>query len=490
MNHLQIRPRATDACALVDVVAYSTIAFLYERDTSRSIERVLARLGQGLEVDHMVLAPLDLLQPARAWAAGAARDWLEARHALPLATEWMRQLAQGSVVSLNAHRLAEPDQMKRWGAASLCMAPVFVSGGWWGVLAAVDSHRSRNWTRTHRKVLLAVAGALSAALQSDLATSRLTETQRSARSYRSRLDELILASQDAILVVEADGFVSRCNEQVHLLFGSRLTRRPGNNYRDYFPFLLRPMITDMVAEARAGRATHARAVDVASGTGNRNLLLSVFPLGGQPGTVAVVARDQTETVRFRDKLERSLEATIEALACAVEARDPYTAGHQRRTASLARRIAIAMGLPDEEVRGVHTAAIIHDIGKIRVPAEILTCPRRLDPAEMALIRLHPQAGHDIVKTIDFPWPVGEMILQHHEKMDGTGYPQGLVRDQIHPGARIIGVADVVEAITNHRPYRAALGLDEAKAQLLVGRGTAFDPEVVDACLGVLDQGGC
>lgn len=491
-------PRDVDSGSLIDVVAYATIAFLYEREPGRSVDRVLARLGQCLDVDHVVLVPLDPAQEARSWSAGPPGDWEAARKALADAEEWMRQLGQGSVVPVTSARARQtpPGALKAWGAASLCLAPLFVNSAWWGVLVIVDGKRPRHWSRAHGKALLAIAATLGAGLQADFDNNRLSESRanlisarRSAQTYRSRLDELILASQDAILVIEADGFVSRCNESAHRLFGSRLSRRPGNSFQDYFPLSIRQTVATMVGEARSGCATHARAVDVASGTGCRNLLLSTFPLGDARGTVAVVARDQTETVLYRDKLEHSLAAAIEALASAVEARDPYTAGHQRRAAALARRIAMAMGLPEEEARGVYTAAIIHDIGKIRVPAEILTCPRRLEPAEMDLIRLHPQAGHDIVSSIDFPWPVAKVILQHHEKVDGSGYPNGLKGEAIHLGARILGVADVVEAITNHRPYRAALGLEAARVHLQAGRGTAFDPAVVDACLDVVATGG-
>ncbi|HSV29622.1 MAG TPA: HD domain-containing phosphohydrolase, partial [Candidatus Omnitrophota bacterium] len=317
--------------------------------------------------------------------------------------------------------------------------------------------------------------------------ANLLNAQRRADTYRKRLDELVLASHDAILIIEPDGFVSRWNKPANELFGFGSAHRPGRVFSDFLPFAMRDQVTRMVSEARFGHASHAQAFDVAVGLGCRNLLVSAFPLGDPPGTVAVVAQDQTETVLFREQLAKSMEATIEALASAMEARDPYTAGHQRRTAELARRIALKMGLPEDEARGVYTAAVIHDIGKICVPAEILTCPRRLNDAELALIRMHSQAGHDIVRSVRFPWPVAVMILQHHERMDGSGYPNGITGSQIHVGARIIGVADAVEAITNHRPYRAALGLDVARQELVKGKFGPFAPDAVDACLAVLEE---
>ncbi|MGE5548755.1 MAG: HD domain-containing phosphohydrolase [Solirubrobacterales bacterium] len=480
--------------SLIDVLAYTTIAFLYDRDLNRSIDRVLARLGQGLEVQRTVLAPLAPHLREHSWAADRREHTFgDARGQLPQATEWVRQLSQGSVVAVDQGRTArECAHMERWRASSLIMAPVFLNGAWWGVLVAAEDSRRRMWSRTHRKLMLAIAGTLSAALHSDAESLRLRESranlaqaQKRADAYRNRLDELILASQDAIMLIEPDGFVSRWNAAADELLTVAAARRPGRDYRDFFPFAIKKTICTMVEEARAGLASHAQAFTVPVNGTVRNLLVSTFPLGDPPGAVTVMARDQTDMISFRDKLENSLSAAIEALASAMEARDPYTAGHQRRTAELAQAVAVEMGLSENDVRGVYTAAVIHDIGKICVPAEILTCPRRLSEAEFALIKAHPQAGHDIVKSIDFPWPVAEMILQHHEKLDGTGYPFGLAGGAIRMGARILSAADAVEAMSSHRPYRPALGLDYARAQLAEGAGKAFDPQVVKACLNVL-----
>ena len=182
------------------------------------------------------------------------------------------------------------------------------------------------------------------------------------------------------------------------------------------------------------------------------------------------------------KLRRSLEATVEAIAATLETRDPYTAGHQRRVAELATAIAREMGLDASRVEGIHFGALIHDLGKIQVPAEILAKPTRLSKVEFELIKTHPQAGYEIVKGIDFPWPVADMVHQHHERLDGSGYPQGLKGDAIVLEARILAVADVVEAMASHRPYRPARRLDEALKEVEAKRGAWFDPAVVDACL--------
>jgi len=175
------------------------------------------------------------------------------------------------------------------------------------------------------------------------------------------------------------------------------------------------------------------------------------------------------------------------MSLTVEERDPYTAGHQRRTTDLAVAIAKEMGLSKHQIKGIQMAGFIHDIGKISIPAEILSKPGRLNEAEILLIRRHPQVGYDILKKIDFPWPVDLIVLQHHEKMDGSGYPQGLSGKEALVEARILCVADVVETIASHRPYRPGLGLDKALEDITKNRGILFDPHVVDACLALFQN---
>jgi len=189
------------------------------------------------------------------------------------------------------------------------------------------------------------------------------------------------------------------------------------------------------------------------------------------------------------RLNRAMMNTIEAVSIALEKRDPYTAGHQNRVATLSMAIAREMGYSEERIEGIRLGSMVHDIGKISVPAEILNRPGRLSNDEFGIIRAHPEAGYDILKGVDFPWPIAQMIIQHHERIDGSGYPYGLKGDEIEPEARILAVADVVEAITSHRPYRPSLGLDIALEEIEHGRGTAYDPTVVDACLTLFREKG-
>ena len=187
------------------------------------------------------------------------------------------------------------------------------------------------------------------------------------------------------------------------------------------------------------------------------------------------------------KQKEALEKVVVGFTRLVEARDPYTAGHQKRVAELSCALARHLGLPPERVHHVRLAALTHDIGKIYVPAEFLNRPGTLSRIEFGVIRLHPQVGYEILQPLDLDGPVSEFVLQHHERLDGSGYPQGLRGEQIHLEAKLLAVADVVEAMSSHRPYRPALGLERALAEVEKGRTTVFAPEVVDACLDLFRE---
>ena len=186
--------------------------------------------------------------------------------------------------------------------------------------------------------------------------------------------------------------------------------------------------------------------------------------------------------------KESEERMRKALGATVETRDPYTAGHQRRVADMARSIATEMNLSTDQIDGIRMAAIIHDLGKISVPAEILSKPTKLTALEFSLIKAHAQTGYDILKDIDFPWPVARIVLEHHERMDGSGYPNGLTGDNLLE-SRILSVADVVEAMASHRPYRTGLGIDAALEEIEKNRGTLYDHAVADACLRLFREKG-
>jgi len=224
---------------------------------------------------------------------------------------------------------------------------------------------------------------------------------------------------------------------------------------------------------------------------------TVIPLRDENDTIIAVfgvAHDITERKQTEkelqqsyDRLRETLIATVNALASTIEMRDPYTAGHQRRVTLLACAIAEEMGLTNDQFDGLRMAGLIHDLGKINVPTEILSKPGPINDIEFCIIRFHPQICHDILKTIELPWPVATIVLQHHERLDGSGYPQGLKGDEIMLEARILAVADVVEAMASHRPYRPALGVNQALAEITKQRGILYDPEVIDACIKIFTE---
>jgi putative nucleotidyltransferase with HDIG domain len=180
---------------------------------------------------------------------------------------------------------------------------------------------------------------------------------------------------------------------------------------------------------------------------------------------------------------------VEAFSLAIEFRDPYTMGHQKRVAELSVAISEELGLDPEKKEGVRVAALLHDLGKaVGVPLEILNKPAKLNDLEFSFVKAHPEIGWRILKGVVFPWPVAEVVYQHHERLNGSGYPRGLKGDQIIMEARIIGVADVVEAMTSHRPYRPALSLEEARREIKENKGILYDPQVVDAALKVFEKG--
>lgn len=191
---------------------------------------------------------------------------------------------------------------------------------------------------------------------------------------------------------------------------------------------------------------------------------------------------EAEVQSTLDKLRSAMGGIVQAMALTVERRDPYTAGHQRRVSDLARGVAAEMALSAHQIDGIRMAGLIHDLGKICVPVEILSKPGQLSEIEHTLIKDHPQVGYEILKEIEFPWPVAQIVLQHHERIDGSGYPAGLCGEDILVEARTLAVADVVEAMASHRPYRPTLGRDMALEEISQNRGVLYDPDVVDACM--------
>lgn len=194
-----------------------------------------------------------------------------------------------------------------------------------------------------------------------------------------------------------------------------------------------------------------------------------------------------ERERLNDQLIKTLNSTIEAMSKTMEWRDPYTAGHQKKVALLSQAIARKLGWGEERIKGLYLAALVHDLGKIATPSEILTKPSMLTETELALIKEHPKTGYDILKDIPFTWPIAQAVYQHHERIDGSGYPNQLVGDAIIPEAKILAIADTIESMTSHRPYRPGLGLEKAILQVKSEAGKTLDPAICEVACQLIEK---
>jgi len=264
---------------------------------------------------------------------------------------------------------------------------------------------------------------------------------------------------------------------------------------------LPPDITGSVRSARSvpgGKPGFTRELTLAQKSGKRiPTLFSTYPIcngNGENSATLVVSVDisdrkiaEKKLQRSMEKLGKALEGSIKAIARTVETRDPYTAGHQQRVADLAAAIAKEMELSEDRIDGLRLAGVIHDLGKVAIPVAILNKPGKISEIELELIKTHAQVGYDILKSIEFPWPIAQIVLQHHERMNGSGYPSGLSGDEILLEARILGVADVVEAMASHRPYRPALGIETALEEISKNKGRLYDRDVVSACLKLFNE---
>ena len=299
------------------------------------------------------------------------------------------------------------------------------------------------------------------------------------------------ALHDSVAVVDDDHVILRCNAATTRFTGLDLEHIVGRHCYEVFHGTTCPA-ADCPHE-RSSQSGHAE-----TGTrreGDRWLRVTFQPTGGAAHQGVHVVSDITELKCAEERLLQSMERSrritagvIGAIARLVETRDPYTAGHQRGVGELAAAIAGRLGLDASAVEGVRVAGMLHDVGKTSIPAEILIKPGRLSDVEFRLVQDHPRSGYEILRSIDFPWPVAQAALQHHERLDGSGYPKGLRGGDIVLEARIIGVADVVEAMASHRPYRPALGLAAALAEIEQHRGRLYDAAVVDACIAVVNDG--
>jgi PAS domain S-box-containing protein len=329
----------------------------------------------------------------------------------------------------------------------------------------------------------------------------ITERKRAEEALlesEERYRSLFKDSRDAVFITSREGTIVDVNESFLSLFSIDREDLAHLNMKDlYADPGARASFQAEIEEKGSVRDYEVRLAKL-DGTPIDGLTSSTLWVDADGNTLGYrgIIRDVTERKRRQEELQQSysalrntLEGTVNALAALAETRDPYTAGHQERVANLACAIAGEMGLSEAQIQGIRMAGLVHDIGKIHIPAEILSKPTQLTEIEMQMIRTHPQTAYDILCTVEFPWPVASVVLQHHERVDGSGYPHGLADSDILLEARILAVADVVEAMASDRPYRPAHGIDEALAEIEERAGTLYDNQVVQACLRLFREKG-
>jgi PAS domain S-box-containing protein len=379
---------------------------------------------------------------------------------------------------------------KASGFAAAIALPLISQGDRFGVLS-IFSHESNAFDHAEINLLQEMAGDLSFGMRTLRSRIKRRQAEIALRKTEERYEELYENAPSAYLSVSGDdGKLIQFNRAMCEILGYSRHELEGMT------------ISELYANTEYGLS---RAKRIFTEGGVRNEELQMRHADGNPVWVSVsidTVKDENgnllesrsmvndisarklaeeESSHFAEQLQRSLLQTIRAIALTIEKRDPYTAGHQERVAELAVNIGKEMGLDDDNLEGLRLGAMIHDIGKISIPAEILSRPGALEPEMFGIIKTHPRSGYDIIRGIDFPWPLADVVLQHHERMDGSGYPDGLKGDEILLDARILAVADIVEAMASHRPYRAGLGFERALEEIERGKGTQYDPQVVDAC---------
>lgn len=343
-----------------------------------------------------------------------------------------------------------------------------------------------------REVWVRVTGARlpqrDGVLQHVVDISDLVAARDQAVAAERRLRALIEHSADIIALLDDQARMVDANPAGQRLLGWKVEDRGGSDLVELIHPDDLPTFAKAMVEICAQKGMHPPVTfRMATPEGTWVYLDTIANNQlDDPAIAAVVvnAHDISHTVQRLQMIETNLEQLVASLARASEYRDPYTAGHQRKVARLSRAIAEHLQLDEEQTKGIELGAHLHDIGKIAVPSEILAKPGKLSPAEYELVKAHPQVGYEILSGIESPWPIADIARHHHERLDGNGYPSGLAGDAINLEVHIVAVADVIDAISSHRPYRPGLGIETAREEIRTNAGRLYDPDVVDAALAV------
>jgi PAS domain S-box-containing protein len=480
--------------------------FIGESDIDDAINRSLANLGRltGASRCYMFSIREDgtTMDNTNEWCEGKVRPQTDRLHEIPCDTYrwWMKKLHKGETVHIrDVSRLpkaadAEKGMLESQGSKSTLIAPLHVRGRLAGFIGLDDAITTREWSAEDQSLLGIISEIIGNAIDRRRAEEALQESEEKLRLTFESMGE-------GIIVTDLAGNIVDANESSVRLHGyCSKEELLGCNGADFIAEEYRPAAVEVLRETfQSGGSGHLSytALDKDGREYDGEATVAVLSDDvGEPKGLIFVERDVSERKMGEERLRQSLLRlqkamieTVNVLAAVTEKRDPYTAGHQRRVAELSVAIAREMGLPEDRVQGIHVAGTIHDVGKISVPIEILSKPGKLNEHEFGILKLHPLIGYDVVKGIEFPWPVAQTILQHHERLDGSGYPSAIPGDDIILEARILAVADVVEAMASHRPYREALGIEAALEEISRNSGITYDPEVVDACIRLFKERG-
>ncbi len=380
------------------------------------------------------------------------------------------------------------DYVKKLNVKSFLSVPILYEGKSEGVLA-VDTPRSRRiLNQSDLSLLMGIAPQIGISINNARTYQKIRESEERFRALGEN-------SPDIIFTLNDNGTVTYINPAWEKILGHPAESVLGRYFTDFLrkdPDEERQLIRAF-KRVRNHRETvkGVRTVLISKDGSERILTMSGSPnLDGKSGKVGFIGimTDITALEKNLDMLQSALQSTIDAMSIIVEARDPYTAGHQRRVSELACAIAEEMNLPEATISGIRMGSMIHDIGKIYIPAEILSKPGKLSKIEFDMMKTHPEVGYHILKNIEFKTPVAEMVYQHHEKLNGSGYPRGISGEDILLEARILAVSDVVEAMASHRPYRPSLGIETALEEITQKKGVLFDETIVDTCVRLIREG--
>lgn len=380
---------------------------------------------------------------------------------------------------------------EKYSEHSVALAPMTNQGKTCGIMFAILP-KDVEFEDEERMLFEELANSIAYAIN-------VRDIDAQLRKERTFLEKLFETSPEGVVLCKPSGEVVNANSAFCSIFGfDHPSLVVGKNIDDLIADdKIRTEALALTDAGASGKSVAIESVRIKADGTPLNLSILVVPvkIKGEIVGVYAIYRDITDRVNYEKAILENFKhmsmtwrQTVELLVAVSELRDPYTSGHQKRVAEIAKFIAMNMELSPTQVDAVEMAALIHDIGKIKVPAEILSKPGPLDEVEYLLVKTHPMAGYNLLKNVDFPWPIAEIVLQHHERLDGSGYPLGLRGEEIRLESRIIAVADVLEAMTSDRPYRKALDIEQALNELKCNRGKLYGEEAVDACLSLYKDG--